>query len=63
MNGQNGIVDAGPCTLFELNLQRVRARDRRVLLGLVNWTYWLSQFAVVGLALLWIYFFRNEAFP
>ena len=28
----------------------------------MNWTYWLSQFAVVGLALLWIYFFRTDAF-
>jgi hypothetical protein len=32
------------------------------LLEAVNWTYWLAQFAVLGLALLWIYTFRTDAF-
>ena len=39
------------------------ARSRRHSLARrCNWTYWLSQFAVVGLALLWIYFRRHEPF-
>ncbi len=28
----------------------------------MNWTYWNSQFTVVGLALLWVYFRRNDSF-
>jgi membrane-associated phospholipid phosphatase len=30
--------------------------------ALVSWTYWNSEFTVVGLALLWVYLRRNEAF-
>lgn len=48
--------------LFEPDLQRVVTETGGVLVGALNWTYWLSQFAVVGLALLWIYFFRTDAF-
>jgi membrane-associated phospholipid phosphatase len=33
-----------------------------VLETLVSWTYWNSEFTVVGLALLWVYFRRNAAF-
>src|ERR671931_1482117 len=29
---------------------------------LVSWTYWNSEFTVIGLALLWVYLRRNEAF-
>jgi membrane-associated phospholipid phosphatase len=29
---------------------------------LVSWTYWNSEFTVIGLALLWVYFRRNTAF-
>ena len=29
---------------------------------LVSWTYWNSEFTVVGLTLLWVYLRRNEAF-
>jgi membrane-associated phospholipid phosphatase len=29
---------------------------------LVSWTYWNSEFTVIGLALLWVYFRRNSAF-
>ena len=29
---------------------------------LVSWTYWNSEFTVIGLALLWVYFRRNGAF-
>jgi membrane-associated phospholipid phosphatase len=48
-------------TLVEADLQRVVV-ESGFLLDALNWTYWLSQFAVVGLALLWIYFFRHDAF-
>src|SRR5215212_9318805 len=34
----------------------------RFLEALVSWTYWNSEFTVVGLALLWVYLRRNEAF-
>ncbi len=47
--------------LVERDLQRV-VTESALLVEAVNWTYWLSQFAVVGAALLWIYLFRNEAF-
>src|SRR4029450_14070821 len=29
---------------------------------LVSWTYWNSEFTVIGLTLLWVYLRRNEAF-
>jgi membrane-associated phospholipid phosphatase len=29
---------------------------------LVSWTYWNSEFTVIGIALLWVYLRRNEAF-
>ncbi len=48
-------------SLVERDLQRV-VTESGALVEAVNWTYWLSQFAVVGLALLWIYLFRNDAF-
>jgi hypothetical protein len=48
--------------LFEPDIQRVVGQSGELFLGVLNWTYWLSQFAVVGIALLWIYFFRNDAF-
>ena len=47
--------------LIELDLQGWALRSD-ALMHALNWTYWLSQFAVVGLALLWIYFWRNDAF-
>ena len=28
-----------------------------------SYTYWLSQFAVVGLGLLWVYFRHHDASP
>jgi membrane-associated phospholipid phosphatase len=47
--------------LFELSLQRLA--DSSVLLTtLTNWTYWMSQFTVLGLALLWVYLRRHESF-
>src|SRR6266508_3086883 len=30
--------------------------------ALVSWTYWNSEFTVIGFALLWVYLRRNEAF-
>jgi membrane-associated phospholipid phosphatase len=47
--------------LFELSLQRV-IHSSELLTELTLWTYWMSQFTVVGLALLWVYLRRNDAF-
>lgn len=47
--------------LFELSLQGV-VGSSRLLVELTSWTYWLSQFAVLGVALLWVYVRRNGAF-
>ncbi len=47
--------------MIELDLQGWALRSD-ALMHALNWTYWLSQFAVVGLALLWIYFWRNNSF-
>jgi len=47
--------------LFELTLQRV-ADSSAWLQTAVSWTYWNSEFTVVGLALLWVYLRRNHAF-
>ena len=49
-------------TLFELDVQRLVVGAGDGLVQAVNWTYWNSQFTVVGLALLWVYFRRNGAF-
>lgn len=47
--------------LWELSLQSWTQSSH--LLGLMtSWTYWLSQFAVVGLSLLWVYFRRYDHF-
>jgi membrane-associated phospholipid phosphatase len=50
-------------TLVEADLQRVVIESGWPLLAAVNWTYWLAQFVVLGLALLWIYVRHNEVFP
>jgi PAP2 superfamily len=47
--------------VWELTLQQV-ADSSGLLKELVAWTYWNSEFTVVGLALLWVYLRRNEAF-
>jgi membrane-associated phospholipid phosphatase len=47
--------------LFELTFQRW-IHSSEVLTTLTSWTYWMSQFTVVGLALLWVYLRRNDAF-
>ena len=47
--------------VFELTLQQL-AISSDVLSKLVAWTYWNSEFTVVGLALLWVYLRRHEGF-
>lgn len=49
-------------SLVELDIQRVILSAGDWIVQAVNWTYWNSQFTVVGLVLLWVYFRRNEAF-
>src|SRR5581483_8265233 len=48
--------------LIELRLQEL-ARDSGALDTVLALTYWGSEFAVVALALLWVYLRRREAFP
>jgi membrane-associated phospholipid phosphatase len=48
-------------SLFEISLQQLLLSSR-LLIDLATATYWLSQFVVLGLALLWVYFRRHEAF-
>ena len=48
-------------TLFEPTLQRL-VESSAFLIKATTYTYWLSQFAVVGLALLWVYFKHHERF-
>jgi membrane-associated phospholipid phosphatase len=47
--------------LGELTLQGW-TQSSRLLETVVSWTYWNSEFTVVGLALLWVYLRRNESF-
>jgi hypothetical protein len=47
--------------LWELSLQSWTESSEALGL-LTSWTYWLSQFAVVGLALLWVYFRHYDHF-
>jgi membrane-associated phospholipid phosphatase len=47
--------------LIELTLQRI-VDGSQLLATLVSWTYWNSEFTVVGLALLFVYLRRHEAF-
>jgi len=48
-------------TLFEPAVQRV-VDTSSVLVTLTSYTYWLSQFAIVGATLLWVYFSHHERF-
>jgi len=48
-------------SLWELSLQSV-VESSQTLIQLTSWTYWLSQFTVLGLTLLYVYLRRNEAF-
>jgi membrane-associated phospholipid phosphatase len=47
--------------LFEVTLQRL-VDGSEVLATAAAWTYWNSEFTVLGIALLWVYLRRNEAF-
>jgi membrane-associated phospholipid phosphatase len=47
--------------LSELTLQGW-TQSSRFLEELVSWTYWNSEFTVIGIALLWVYMRRNAAF-
>jgi hypothetical protein len=47
--------------LFELTAQRI-ADSSHLLLTAAAWTYWNSEFTVVGLSLLWVYLRRHEVF-
>jgi hypothetical protein len=49
-------------SLVEVDIQRVILSAGDWLVQVVNWTYWNSQFTVVGIALLWVYFRRNQGF-
>jgi PAP2 superfamily len=61
-NGRDVIdIERRATGLWELSLQSW-TESYEVLGRLTSWTYWLSQFAVVGLALLWVYFRRYEHF-
>ena len=46
---------------WELSLQGA-TMSSELLMTITSWTYWMSQFAVLGLALLWVYLRRNEHF-
>lgn len=47
--------------LFEPAIQRV-VDTSSIMVTLTSYTYWLSQFAVVGVTLLWVYFRHQERF-
>jgi membrane-associated phospholipid phosphatase len=54
--------ERGLHSLVELDIQRVILSAGDWIVHAVNWTYWNSQFTVVGLALLWVYFRRTDSF-
>ena len=54
-------AERGFTGLWELSLQSF-AHSSSVLLTLTSWTYWHSQFTVLGLIMLWVYLRRNESF-
>jgi membrane-associated phospholipid phosphatase len=62
---ENGLhvigIERNAHALIELTLQRL-VDGSQLLATLASWTYWNSEFTVVGLALLWVYLRRNEAF-
>ncbi|MGB2953997.1 MAG: phosphatase PAP2 family protein [Gaiellaceae bacterium] len=62
---QNGLdviqVEQRVHGLIELSLQNFVASSHVVEM-VAGWTYWNSEFSVVGLALLWVYLRRHDAF-
>ena len=73
-----GLADRDPTRAFENGWRVIDIEQRLTGLGeltlqgwtqsshflaeLVSWTYWNSEFTVIGLALLWVYLRRNESF-
>jgi membrane-associated phospholipid phosphatase len=49
--------------LPELAVERHVLASGSALVHIVDWTYWLAQFAVVGAALLWVYLRHNAGYP
>jgi PAP2 superfamily len=47
--------------LFELTIERI-ADSSSTLLTAAAWTYWNSEFTVIGLTLLWVYLRRHDGF-
>jgi len=47
--------------VYELTFQHF-VDQRHLLETVVSWTYWNSEFTVVGLAVLWVYLRRHDAF-
>ena len=47
--------------LYELTFERF-VDQRHLLETAVSWTYWNSEFTVVGIAVLWVYLRRHQAF-
>lgn len=47
--------------LYELTIEQF-VDQRHVLETAVSWTYWNSEFTVVGLAVLWVYLRRHDSF-
>jgi membrane-associated phospholipid phosphatase len=76
--GARGIADRNPTRAFENGLGVINVEERvgdlfevtlanltagsKFLTFLVSWTYWNSEFTVVGLALLFVYLRRHEHF-
>ena len=58
-----GIVDfeRRATGLWELSLQSWVQSSHSIAVSM-QWTYWISQFAVVGVALLWVYLRRHGSF-
>src|SRR5919199_350880 len=73
-----GVADRDPTRAFENGWRVIDLEQRLTGLGeltfqgwtqsshflaeLVSWTYWNSEFTVIGIALLWVYLRRNGAF-
>jgi membrane-associated phospholipid phosphatase len=62
---QNGLtvidLEQRANSLIEISLQSF-VHSSNFLMAATSYTYWLSQFTVLGAALLWVYLRRNEAF-
>ena len=73
-----GVADRNPTRAFENGWRVIDVEQRltglreltfqgwtessHFLAELVSWTYWNSEFTVIGIALLWVYLRRNSAF-